>query len=83
MSLCLLSNLDSKLGVLVPDENVIVPTMVPAPAVDDCRSSLLEFWKVTIEHCFRDTDIVELMSWQDRDVRIPHKYGRMHPLIFL
>ena len=33
-------------------------TLVAAPILDDCRSLLQDFGKVTIEHCFKETNMV-------------------------
>jgi hypothetical protein len=41
-------------------------SMVAAPVLDDCRSILLDFERVTIEHCSRETNYVahELARWR-------------------
>ena len=40
-------------------------SMVSAPVLDDCRNILGDFGKVTIEHCFRESNVVahELAKW--------------------
>ena len=40
-------------------------SMTAARVLDDCRSILCDFGKVTIEHCFRESNVVahELAKW--------------------
>lgn len=40
-------------------------TMVAAPVLENCRNTLKEFGKVTIEHCNRESNVVshELATW--------------------
>lgn len=45
-------------------------TLVAAPILDDCRSLLQDFGKVTIEHCFRETNMV---------AHFLASYGRSNP----
>lgn len=40
-------------------------SMVAAPIIDDCHSTMVEFGKVIIEHCNRESNAVahELAKW--------------------